>query len=85
MIYKYVLEIIKEMYINGIVYFDNHSKNYMIDPLDKDLKVNIVDFEYSYIKFDDDSIYYKKKLFSNYAKMVNRLNKIQGLDTVTGK
>lgn len=83
-IYLQVLDILKEMYDNGILYFDNHAKNFMIDPNNTET-VNIIDFEHQYVKFDEWSKYDLNTLFDNYANMINILNKINELDFKLGK
>lgn len=82
-IYLQVLNILKEMYDNGILYFDNHAKNFMVNPNDESY-VNIIDFEDRYVRFDNFSKSEIEKLFTNYSSMINILNRIKGLDLKLG-
>lgn len=69
-LYKELLEIIYELYINGIMYQDIHPKNFMIDLTNK--KVNLIDFELGHIKFDDLSAL--KSCLNNYKNTINYIN-----------
>jgi len=73
-VYKKILEILKELFDNGITYLDVHSRNFMLDLSSLDEKIDIIDFDSQYIKFDDNSLYSLEKLFSNYSRMINFLN-----------
>lgn len=84
-IYYAVLEILNELYYNGIIYLDTHPKNFMINLLNEYPSVDIIDFEYSRIIFDDDSEVYRKLLFCNYKIMVNKLNEMLGITDIVGK
>lgn len=84
-VYRAVLEVLKEMYDNGIIYTDSHAKNFMINPLLDDIKIDVIDFEYERVKFDDDLKYCEKHFFNNYITMVNRLNMLCGLYFIVGE
>ena len=84
-IYLQVLSVLKEMYDNGILYLDNHPKNFMINPNLCDSKINTIDFERNFIRIDDWSKSDKEQFFSNYCTMINALNKIKELDIKLGK
>lgn len=73
-IYQQVLEIIKEMYKNGILYMDNHPGNFLLNEKTKDINVEIIDFEDNYIRFDDIDRGSKYMVLDNFKEMVNFLN-----------
>lgn len=75
-IYRSILEILKEMYNNGIIYFDTHSGNFMID---SNFKIAVIDFDKEYLKIDDFSDYYKKKFFDNFRYLINHCNDKAGI------
>ena len=84
-IYKKILTNLKELSDNGIGYLDIHPKNFMIDLTDSNQKVDIIDFDLNYTKFDleaseriDDQLY-------NFRKMVDRLNKKFNILDITGE
>lgn len=83
-IYRAILDVLNEMYNNGIIYLDNHPKNFLVDPTNP-VSVDVIDFECSYVKFDDDSISLKRRLFDNYKEMVDYLNVICGIDLLVGR
>lgn len=83
-IYKIILDILKELYDNEIVYTDNHSKNFMINP-ENISDINIIDFDAVYIKFDPQSDVYKNLLFRNYFNTINFLNKMLEISHITGE
>lgn len=69
------------MYSNGILYWDVHGKNFMINPNLNKVNVDIIDFDYFKMSFDNNiTETCINRMFSNYATMVNLLNKIAGLD-----
>ena len=76
--YSMVLNSIKEMYDNGIIYSDLHSNNFMVY-LCK-LGVEVIDFELSHIKFDDFSVSSRIDLLERYKRMIINLNSILGID-----
>jgi len=69
-LYKELLEIICELYKNGITYVDVHPRNFMIGLEDK--KINLIDFELSNIKFDSSSSL--KDSLNNYRQTINYIN-----------
>ena len=81
-IYYAVIEILNELYSNGIIYKDNHSKNFLINPNDNNPKVEIIDFDNAYTNIDDNTNQGLDNMFGNYAIMVNYLNELYG---ITGK
>ena len=83
-IYRAVLEILNEMYDNGIIYLDNHPKNFMVNPANSD-SIDVIDFDESYVKFDNDSETLRRQLFDNYKVTVDGLNRICGIDSLVGK
>lgn len=83
-IYRAVLDVLNEMYDNGIIYLDNHPKNFMVDPTDP-ASVDVIDFDETYVKFDDDSETLRRQLFDNYKVTVDGLNQICGIDSLVGK
>lgn len=84
-LYIEVLKILKEMYDNGIIYLDNHPKNFMITEDDHSYKMNIIDFESSFVKFDDCDRLHTNNLFKNYLNMINRLNNMLGVTDKVGE
>lgn len=83
-VYKKILTNLKELFDNGIGYLDIHQKNFMLDLTTADQKVNIIDFDLQYTKFDFEAKKRLKDQLYNYKKMIDRLNgKFQILD-VTG-
>ena len=82
-IYLKILDILYELYQNGIVYLDNHANNFMINPKDNN-KINIIDFDITYVKFDDHPAELRR-LFENYRTMIDNLNKILGIYGIIGR
>ena len=81
-IYKAVLDVLNELYQNGIAYLDNHAKNFMINPLLlNDSKIDIIDFDYKRVVFDDYSPVFRKQLLENYRCMIIKLNQLQQIET----
>lgn len=68
-----VLKIIKELYENGIYYYDIHPKNFVID---QDKKINIIDFDNFYVKFIKDENTLKNILngYKNILSILSRIN-----------
>lgn len=77
-IYRAILDVLYEMYDNGIIYLDNHPKNFMINPSCIDKGVDVIDFDEAYVKFDDDSEMLRQRLFNNYGRTINALNEMCG-------
>lgn len=75
-IYLVILDALKELYDEQILYLDVHYKNFMINPTN--LKINIIDFDEVYLKFE----YYKtyiESMFLNLKKMIDSLNKMSNI------
>ena len=70
--YKQVLDILKELYDNGIFYLDGHSKNFVVDR--NSGHVEIIDFEFDKIEFDTVISTSNWKIFSNLNGLINRCN-----------
>ena len=75
-IYKQILEAIKEMYENGIMYLDIHSKNFLVN---SKLDVQTIDFEKKYIIFEDYSIELKKNILDRICHLINLMNQNYGI------
>lgn len=76
--YIQILDILKELLENDIVYLDVHSRNFVIDLITK--KINLIDFDYYYMRFDK----YIKIQIENYRKMINYLNEILNITNIVG-
>lgn len=70
-IYEKILESIKEMYENGVMYLDIHDKNFIIN---KKNNVQTIDFEDKYIMFDDYSDETKMAILKKIIKLINATN-----------
>ncbi|MBQ7140031.1 MAG: hypothetical protein IJO32_00845 [Bacilli bacterium] len=70
-IYLEMLKILKELYINGIVYSDIHYKNFMVD---SKLTIKLIDFEPRYVKFDENSKYLYETMIRNLKNTINSIN-----------
>lgn len=82
-VYRAIISVLKELSDNGIIYMDNHPKNFLINPNDKDLKINIIDFERHFMSFDEEIRPYSiKKQFENLKNMLNILNELNGIETI---
>ena len=79
-IYIKVLQLLQELFLNGIIYLDIHSRNFMIDLSSLDVK--LIDFDSCYIQFDDTNLL--KRQLCNYRKMVIFLNDILNTSSITG-
>ena len=84
-IYKEILNILKELFDNGILYLDNQSKNFMVDPLTEKIKVEIIDFMYNLMVFDNFSESNIETMFNNFKSMVNGLNNVKNLYSELGE
>ena len=64
-LYKQVLEILKEMYENGVMYLDLHGKNFLIN-LDEQQKpiIHTIDFENKYLHFAEYNDYCKNNMIN---------------------
>lgn len=76
--YLKILEILKEMYDNGIVYSDTHGKNFMVDITN--LSVKLIDFDYTYMAFDSNCKYLYKNMINNLKDMLIKLNKLYEIE-----
>jgi len=72
-LYIKILDILKELLDNGIVYLDIHPKNFMIDMKSLNKEVKIIDFDSTYVKFEDNKRLIRQQLY-NYRKMIDFLN-----------
>lgn len=79
-LYIEILKVLYELFENGIIYLDIHPKNFMIDPIG--LKMNLIDFDFHYIKFDDKTML--KRQLDNYKRMINYLNELLNIINITG-
>ena len=76
-IYTLILQIIKEMYDEQILYLDIHPRNFMIN--EKNFDIKIIDFDESYVKFENYN-FYQEQLFLNIKNIIDRLNKTSNID-----
>lgn len=82
LVYKKVLDVLKEMSDNGIIYIDVNPNNFMLNPNSDKIKIHTIDFEPERIRFDcENAINY---LFENYKCMINYLNGLQKIDKQVG-
>lgn len=79
-IYRIILNILKEMYDNGIAYLDIHPGNFLINPNDTKTKIEVIDFEDKYLRFGQDAIKSKDNILYNYSTLIEKLNKLIGID-----
>lgn len=70
-LYINALNILKELYDNGILYLDIHPKNFMIDGKNN---LNLIDFEFCNIKFSEIDKFDMKKFFNLFNSMLKILN-----------
>ncbi len=70
LIYLKIIEILSELYKAEIFYIDIHSKNFLINPITKHVK--LIDFESSSLAFDNKKAY--KKMLENLKIMIKELN-----------
>ena len=75
-IYKMILNIIKELYDNGILYYDTHAKNFLIKDNNSNIKINLIDFDYDLILFDNKDPDKLKTLLKNYTNLVNSVYRL---------
>lgn len=73
-IYIKMLKILKELYENNFIYLDVHEENFMIDA-SKEI-INLIDFDYNYILFEDIEDKYKIIVLKQFREMIKNLNKI---------
>ena len=84
-IYRTILDILKEMYDNGVLYLDIHSGNFIMNPNDYKFKINVNDFDEKYLSFDPTNKYTLGILLENYRLLIESLNKIIGIDNKVPK
>lgn len=84
-IYYAILEVLNELEHNGILYLDIHAKNFLIDPTNTNINIELIDYDYSQILFDPNIKSGRYSMFENYNYMINRLNKLSGIDELVGK
>lgn len=75
-LYIDALNILKELYDNGILYLDSHPRNFMID---KSNNINLIDFEYNRITFDVFSKSNISNFFDTFNSMLGILNRNFGI------
>lgn len=79
--YKLIINIVYELYKNGIIYCDAHAKNFLV----VNNNIKLIDFDYSSIKFENSKCCYDS-MISNLKFTINRLNNIVGIThNVDGK
>lgn len=77
--YLEVLKILKELYSEGIVYTDIHTKNFLINNINE--IVNIIDFEDSFIYLDGRTEFAYPTMINNLKfYLLDILNKIKGIE-----
>jgi len=69
--YLDILNILKELLNNDIIYSDIHSKNFLIDNATNIVK--LIDFDSQYISFDESKTLYEDML-RNLKIMINKIN-----------
>lgn len=62
--YKELLLIVKELYDNGVIYLDIHPGNFLVTKNDK---IEIIDFDKSYVLFNDRKRKYKTMILNLYV------------------
>ena len=72
-LYRMILDILKELYDHGILYYDVHTKNFLIKNDESGIKVNLIDFEYDLMSFEVTPQNLKRML-KNYASLVNGIH-----------
>lgn len=81
--FRTVLDILTELYDNGIIYTDVHNHNFMVSTDGKET-VKPIDFEDGFVLFSPKDKYYEKVLRTNYLHAINLLHKECGLEEVYG-
>ena len=69
--YRRMLDILIELYNNGIIYCDAHAKNFLI----VNNKVKLIDFDFSLMDFNNYKYKYEN-MINTFIGMVNTLNEI---------
>lgn len=73
--YKKIIDIINELYINGIIYCDAHAKNFLL----VNNNIKLIDFDLSLIDFENRGYMYKS-MINTLINMLNTLNSVIGVD-----
>lgn len=76
-IYEKIIFLLKELYNKGIIYTDNHAKNFLVD---SNLSIKLIDFEYSQVKFEDINKMYMNQSINNLRNMINLINQFIEID-----
>jgi len=76
-VYKQVLNILKEMYENGIVYRDIHGGNFVITNKNENPLVHAIDFEDMFIKINKNLDYMDFSIRGHLHNLRNFLNNIK--------
>jgi len=74
-IYSNILEILKELYINGVLYRDIHVKNILVDNFENPT-VHLIDFQSEYLDIDNISSDKKQIVFENLMRLLNILKDV---------
>ena len=72
--YKIIINIVKELYKNGIIYCDAHAKNFLI----VNNNIKLIDFEHSSMNFENSKCCYESMVY-NLISTIDRLNSIVGI------
>lgn len=70
--YINIINILEELYNNGIIYSDVHAKNFMIYSCNNLLK--LIDFDSKYLSIDNEKKHIYKDMVVNLKNMINFIN-----------
>lgn len=73
--YRKMLNILKELYDNGIIYVDTHAKNYLIVKND----IKLIDFDNHFIDFENSKFKYENMIFT-FVNMLKTINSLIGIN-----
>lgn len=73
--YRKMLNILKELYDNGIIYVDTHAKNYLIVKND----IKLIDFDNHFIDFDNSKFKYESMIYT-FVNMLKTINSLIGIN-----
>lgn len=73
--YKEMINILKELCDNGMIYVDTHAKNYLIVKNG----IKLIDFDSSYIDFSDSRFKYDSMIYT-FIEMIKILNGLIGVN-----
>lgn len=76
--YIKVLNILRELYQNGIIYSDVHGKNFLVGPDGKDVK--IIDFDSTFLEFGQKKTGLYFNLVNNLKLLIYELNMAIGVN-----